>query len=163
MQYYSSVHQLKCSSILGHLAVSDRLPGGAPQWLSSWKSDFFVGVTITLFTWTGNQVEPGSTKPKFDLVSICFWSHNSNLSTHCIIVSRWRWKSVFLSCGCALCTQYVTGLIHSPTLSAKLQSAFRSNSVHISPFLTCFRTSYLGYQGRIRVNNPGLTLVNGSM
>ena len=62
MQYYSSVHQLECSSILGHLAAS---------WLSARGSPtvaFFVGVTITLFTWTGNQVEPGSTKRGFDLI-----------------------------------------------------------------------------------------------
>ena len=31
-------------------------------------SGFFVEVTITLFTWTGNQVEPGLTKPGFDLI-----------------------------------------------------------------------------------------------
>ena len=132
------------------------------------------------WTW----VDKTRVRPDLNLVSICFCSHNSNFSTHCIIVSRWRWKSVFLSCGCAWCTQYVTGLIHSPTLSAKLQSAFRSNSV-ILPF---YSLSYLitgfdstSYQGRIQVVhlgvtrvwlayistcewiNPGLTLVNGSM
>ena len=59
--------------------------------------------------WT--RVDKTRVRPDLNLVSICFCSHNSNFSMHCIIVSRWRWKSVFLSCGCAWCTQYVTGSI----------------------------------------------------
>ena len=99
------------------------------------QMQFIQYVSVTLFTWTCNQVETGSTKNGFEPGFHLFPLTRHCVAMHCIRVSRWHWKSGSSVCFIMMWPCRWCAVCHWIDLSTCFVSKFQS-----SPCSTTFNS-----------------------